>query len=195
MYKKIFLSAIIVLNLIPNSLAMSGQEKLQELKRLRQERIDNQNSGKKNLIDKNGFKDFKLQTSPDIYKKTISLLSEKGSVKIYNVIDKKYFKVSDVEISNINLFFYKNKLSKILISTKGLINSRNFLNILSVNYGKPNQPNEFIEDYNWKTDTIYMTYTEDIGTNDADIFIANINLVKLENQETQNNAEKAKNDL
>lgn len=145
------------------------------------------------LDTKNGFKDMTFD-KPISEFKGLKLVEDGGNSKYYQR-DKEDLKVGDYILDKIVYSFYKGKLSGIYITTKGLTNSRGFLDILKKAYGNPFKGNRYIERYLWSGDVVALMYSENSLTHDADISIINKQISAIENNDKNQSDNEAVKDL
>ena len=127
----------------------------------------------KALDEKNGFRDYKFGIpTEEISNLKLVEASKDSLTKVYSKTDDKK-QIGEYDVENIYYSFYKNKLSFILLKTKGYLNSRGVLNVLVSLYGNGFQSNKYIEEYYWLGKVVTLSYKENSINNNATIIIQN----------------------
>lgn len=143
------------------------------------------------LDEKYGFKSAIFEMPLSSFN-NLEFIEEGHNTKVYSCNDD--LKLGDFDLFNVSYFFYKERLSAVSISTKGLINSRGVLKVLQSAYGNGYKDNPYIEDYFWNGAKVIMTYEEDIDNNAAIWIISNI-LRKEQMEDEKKSADDAVKDL
>ncbi len=116
----------------------------------------------KKLDEKNGFKELILGSSYEDLKKYLAEIpteaDNKEEVAVYEVVDSSFFEVGESDINKIFTRFFKGRLESVTIETKGVANSKEFLNALTMAYGKGEKRNTYIEEYHWDGRKTAMYY-------------------------------------
>ena len=116
----------------------------------------------KKLDEKNGFKEITLNAFHQDVKKYLeedpSDVNEVEKTAVYKVTDESFYTVGESEISNVEVHFFKDKVSSIILETKGLQNSKALLKALTMAYGNGEKRNTYIEEYHWEGKKVQMSY-------------------------------------
>lgn len=91
-------------------------------------------------------------------------------------------------LDKITYGFYKGRLSSVDIATKGYVDSRQALSVLSAKYGTPYQGNQFMETFNWFGKAVNLTYDENSITNDATILYSSVPMSAQEQADKNSDA-------
>lgn len=110
--------------------------------------------------------------------------------KICDRIDENLI-IGSYGINSVQYFFYKNQLYAIMIHTKGIVNSRGVLGVLTQAYGGGIKNNIYIENYIWRGKKVIMIYDENPITYDATILIQSRPLLKAKNKDEVERQRKA----
>jgi hypothetical protein len=78
--------------------------------------------------------------------------------------------IGGAELSQLIYGFYKNRLQAVRMKTKGFINSQALLEVLRQAYGRPHQPNQFMESYLWFGSKVTISYNKNAIIDDADVW-------------------------
>lgn len=148
----------------------------------------------KALDQKNGFRDLTFGVDTLAIAQRMQEPTKNPNTKIYSRPTDE-LKIGAAELKDIYYYFYKNQLSDIIIHTKGLVNSKAMLAALQANYGRGEQYNRFIENYNWAGRVVTMNYDENSITGDAVLFISSNPIGKQQRADEAAAAKKAKGDL
>lgn len=153
--------------------------------------VDSKPKGTTAYLDfKYGFRDAKFEMSIDSFKDMIPIMDSSNSankrVQYYHRATDN-MSIGEYQLSEILYVFYHGKLMRIMIETKGLVNSRGILEMLQDLYGNGFKDNEYIEEYYWGGSKVTLLYDENSVTHDARIWF---DCTKLSNQ---NKAEEKKN--
>lgn len=107
-----------------------------------------------------GFRGIKWGTNITEIKDMQLVDSGKDSEYCYRKSDK--MKIGDADIAEISYGFYKNRFYVVFVEYKGFLNFTKLKAVLFNLYGKPLQPNQFMEKYFWsgRTVDIYFDYNE-----------------------------------
>jgi hypothetical protein len=85
--------------------------------------------------------------------------------------------IGGAHLSQLIYGFYKNRLHAVRMKTKGFIDSRALLEVLRQAYGRPYQPNRFMEGYRWFGSKVTISYDENSIIHDADVWFFSMPLV------------------
>ena len=107
-----------------------------------------------------GFRGIKWGTN--ISELTDMLVVESGKDTLYYARKTDNMKIGDADIGQISYGFYKNRFFVALVEYKGYVNFTKLKAILFDQYGKPEQPNQLMENYFWVGGTvdIYFDYND-----------------------------------
>lgn len=123
--------------------------------------VDTSNIGTLDYLEqKRGFKYIKLGSNIKIIAGKLELFktdqNKSGAMKFYKVLDKNLMKVGkDITLHQVMVGVFKGKIARILV----FMNSPNgdkLLNVFQEAYGNYRQPNEYLEDYHWWTDSVSL---------------------------------------
>lgn len=137
----------------------------------------------KKLDEKNGFKELILGSPYESLKKYLAEnpteTDNKEETAMYEVVDSSFFEVGESDINTINARFFKGKLESIIIETKGLANSKEFLHALTLAYGKGEKRNTYIEEYHWDGKKTSMYYKLTPSAKSAKVILSSNELSAL----------------
>jgi hypothetical protein len=145
----------------------------------------------KKLDEKNGYKEIQLGAFHQDIKQFLaeepsdSNVAEKTAT--YKVTDASFLSVGESEISSVEVNFFKDKVSSIVLEAKGLSNSKALLKALNLAYGNGEKRNTYIEEYHWSGKKVQMSYKMNGSTKNT--------LVTLFSKDTQDMMEKHKKDV
>jgi hypothetical protein len=107
-----------------------------------------------------GFRGIKWGTN--ISELTDMLVVESGKDTLYYARKTDNMKIGDADIGQISYGFYKNRFFVALVEYKGYVSFTKLKAILFDQYGKPEQPNQPMENYFWVGGTvdIYFDYND-----------------------------------
>lgn len=143
----------------------------------------------KAVDEKFGFRDIKLETTyAEFSPKGLVKSSEDGDVKIYKLKNEN-LAIGDYKLQSISYVFYKEKLSQIMIETKGFANSNGLLEVLKSQYGEGYKSNRYIEKYLWSGSKAGLYYNQNSINKDAVLIIFS---KALQEQEQKDKDEKNK---
>lgn len=145
------------------------------------------------LSDKYGFRDAHFESPPSAFSDLVLASPGKVTKGYYRRNDSK--KIGGAQVANIYYSFYKGKLASVLIKTKGLGNSRALLDALKAQYGEPEKPNQFLEEYEWLADRVKMSYKQNSVTDDATIVMFSTYMLVQQKEDEATTAKKAASDL
>lgn len=99
------------------------------------------------LDSKYGFRDIKFGSHID----SLSgfTLEEVSGDKSFYIRKSDSLKIGPAPLKFIGYTFYKGRFLSVMFESKGLENSSRLFEVLSLAYGEPRQPNEFIKEYFW----------------------------------------------
>lgn len=154
------------------------------------------NAGNLNDLDKKfGFREFKCNSDVSKYK-NIHLFKNDGLLKIYKkYLKEENYKLGNYTLSDVYYVFYKNKLYRIGLNINGKNNRNGVFNILKEAYGQPKQDNEFLEDYDWYADKIFLNYKEKNFSEKATVTFDCVSTLGIYNEEKRKLDKKAKSEL
>jgi hypothetical protein len=139
------------------------------------------------LDHKNGFRDLTFGDPPPAGM-VLREQDRHGEKKIYDR-PADDLRIGAAEISYISYRFYKNRLSGVMLLTKGISNSRAMLGVLTEAYGPGSRPNAYIEEYLWSGSRVMAYFKGNAITRDATTALLS---VPLQKEEEADNAMKAK---
>jgi hypothetical protein len=145
------------------------------------------------LSEKYGFRDAHFESPLSAFKDLVLVSPGNPSKGYYRRNDSK--KIGGAHVSNIYYSFYKGKLAAVLISTKGIENSRALLDALKAQYGPGEQANERIEDYEWLANRVKMTYKQNVITDDATVVLMSTHMLYQQKADKEAAAKSAARDL
>lgn len=124
------------------------------------------------LDARNGFLDM---TFGDSFEKHAAklVLVEKGDTLYYR-LKSPVKSLGDAKLHDLAVGFYKGRMSDVMIRTKGYVNSRAILKVLTANYGDPYQPNEYLEEYYWFGNVVRVSFDQNSISDDATVWISSI---------------------
>ena len=143
----------------------------------------------KALDDKYGFRESKFES----LKSSFCCLTEIEESFFISTTEK--LTLGEYKLDEVVYNFFENKLSTIMIKTKGYTNSRGVLKILQNAYGMGYQSNKYIEEYYWRGAKVTMIYDQNSITDDAIIYIWSITMRELEKNSEEAKTKKASGDL
>jgi hypothetical protein len=135
---------------------------------------------------KNGFRDLKFGDPPAA---DMVLKEDSGDSKFY-VRPQDELGIGGATVNRIAYGFYKERLSSILIETKGLTNSRGLLDVLRQAYGIGEQPNRFMNSYTWRGSRAIVSYDENSITHNATVWFFSAPLISEEQADKKAKARK-----
>jgi hypothetical protein len=135
------------------------------------------------LDSKNGFRDLTFGDPPT---NSMVLKDEAGEKKYYTRPEDD-LSIGGARADQVIYGFAKNRLSTILIQTKGLTNSRALLEVLRHAYGPGSQSDPSLPRYTWRGSRVSVSYNENTRTHDADTWFHPVPV----NEEESKGAEKA----
>jgi hypothetical protein len=121
------------------------------------------------LDGRDGFRDVKFGDPP---KEGMALIENDGQLKFYHRSSDD-LTVGTGRLSGITYGFYKGRLMSVLLSTRGLVDSRALLATLQAAYGPGDQQNEYLEEYFWLGNVVRAVYSQKPISNDATADISN----------------------
>jgi hypothetical protein len=146
----------------------------------------------KALDQKNGFRDLIFGADTTALATRVRQPAKNPNVRIYSRPTDE-LKIGGAEL--VDIYYYKNHLSDVLIHTKGISNSRALLEALESTFGSAVQPNRYLKDYSWRGKVVFMNYDENSITNDASVFITSQAISKQKREDDAAAAKAAKSDL
>jgi len=148
----------------------------------------------KELDQKNGFRDLLFGADTSALAPRERQPTKNPDVRIYSRPTDE-LKVGGAELADIYYFFYKGKLSDVIIHTKGIGNSRALLEALEAAFGRGIQRNRYLKDYSWPGKVVSMNYDENSLSNDATVFISSRAINRQQQDDEAAAAKAAKKDL
>lgn len=176
-----------------SSILSSSEKRFQELESKYQEEHKIRVAALKVLDDKNGFRTYRFGEDVAAYP-NLKQQTFKGR-KLQYIDPNENMRIGEADLKSITYFFYKGKLSSVLIETDGLVNSTRVKEALETQYGTGAKPNNFIDSYHWYGDKVSLTYKQNPITSDATIIFSNRALIAQEIADDKEVAKKAASDL
>jgi len=148
---------------------------------------------KRDLDEKNGFRDVTFEDELSKYP-TMTPSQESGENHFYKREDD-VLSFGGIELTSISYVFYKDRLAKVLLMSKGISACAQLRSIMESAYGAPFKPNRFMDDYWWigKRVTLRVKINE-VAHDCHALFISNA-LSDREEADKKQAAEDAKKDL
>jgi hypothetical protein len=144
-------------------------------------------TGSRAYLDyKNGFRDLHFGDPP----KGGMVLTEDGGDSKFYARSSDDLSLGGAHLSSLVYNFYKNRLHAMRMTTKGLIDSRALLEVLSQAYGTPSRPNRFMEGYRWHGSKVTIMYDEDSITRAADVWFFSNPLAAEKEEDKKSKAKK-----
>lgn len=106
------------------------------------------------------FRGIKWGTNIDTLS-DMKLIEDGGDEKFYNRKNEK-MKMGEATLDDVIYVFYKGKFSGVMIEFNSKLNFEKTKNTFFYVYGNAEQPNQFLEEYLWVGDDVFigLTYTE-----------------------------------
>lgn len=143
------------------------------------------------LDAKNGFRELHFGDPP---KKDMILVESFGEEKVYKR-SRENLIIGAAKVENIVYLFYKNRLSSVIIWTKGIINSSAMLEVLREAYGAGFQSNQYLEHILWSGSKVNLLYAQNVITRDAQITFFSIPIGRETEKDNESKAKKGVRDL
>ncbi|WP_026463931.1 hypothetical protein [Adhaeribacter aquaticus] len=121
------------------------------------------------LDERYGFKEAKLEADISSFAQ-LDMVEDQGNIKVYEKIGDD-LKIDEVALQTIWYFFYKNKLSSILIKTKGPTTNKKMLAYLNKEYGKGKPVGKLGTTYAWSGKKTNLSYQENKETGEATVIL------------------------
>jgi hypothetical protein len=121
------------------------------------------------LDERNGFRDVSFGGAPLL---GMRLVEDDGDEKFYTR-PADDLSVGNGALASISYGYYKSQLFSVNLNAEGLVNSRALLDTLEAAYGKPYQPNEFMQRYTWLGSSVNALYDENPINGDSHATIMN----------------------
>jgi hypothetical protein len=137
---------------------------------------------------KNSFRDLKFGDRPT---NSMVLKDDAGDKKYYTRPEDD-LSMGGARVDQVIYGFSKDRLSTILIQTKGLSNSRAVLEVLRRTYGPGSQPDPSLPRYSWRGSQMSVSYNENARTHDADTWFHPMPVKEEESTGAENASQKAK---
>jgi len=116
-----------------------------------------------------------------------------GSYKVY-LRDGERLQIGNAQLEMIGFAYYKDRLGMVAITCKGSENSKALLLSMIAHYGRPSQPNEFIEKYQWVGPNVWIILEKGFG-NETEVQMVYDPIHKQEQIDDAAAAIKAKDDF
>lgn len=104
-----------------------------------------------------GFRGIKWGTSINDYKGMV-LIETDGDTKFYKKKGDK-LSIGEAELNKITYIFYKGKFYSVFIKYEGIGNFDKLKETFTSQYGAPNQPNQYMDDYYWYGDKVDISFS------------------------------------
>ncbi|MGI4870668.1 MAG: hypothetical protein ACRYFX_05750 [Janthinobacterium lividum] len=147
----------------------------------------------KTLDDKNGFRAYHFGESITAYPGLKQRTAKGRSLQYADPTENLH--IGEADLKSVTYFFYKGKLSSVVIETDGLINSTKVREALETQYGKGRKFNNLIENYDWEGEKVDLLYNENSISRDAMIIFSSKALRAEETVDDKAAAKKATSDL
>jgi hypothetical protein len=150
----------------------------------------------KKLDEKYGFKDAIFEMSvtsfPDLVEISDSTTSGLGRAYARTGDD---LKLGNAELESITYLFYKDKLSSIVIKTKGFANTKAMYDTFVQQYGRGYQSNRYIDEFTWWGKRTSMNIKKSSITSDGTLLMWSKPMYELQKKDNEEAAKKAAADL
>ena len=100
--------------------------------------------------------------------------------------------IGDVQLTSVTYTFFGKQFSGVLVETK---NGAGLLRVLTENWGKPNQPNEYIESYLWSKGDTLAGFEINSASGAGTLTLFSQSLYEATEKAKNEKAAKAKSDL
>lgn len=147
----------------------------------------------KALDEKNGFRNYHFGDDISQFQ-DLKVVEDDGDSKFYSSTNEN-LKVGGADLKDITYGFYKGKLANVFIKTPGLTDSRALLDALKAQYGRPFQPNQFMQRYSWLGKNVYLNYDENSIDGTAKVYMTSEAIRKQQQADEKDAAKKASKDL
>jgi hypothetical protein len=137
---------------------------------------------------KDGFRDLKFGDPPT----SSMVLKDDAGEKKYYTRPEDDLSIGGARVDQLIYGFSKNRLSTILIRTKGLSNSRALLEVLRQTYGPGMQPDPSLPRYSWRGRQVSVSYNESAVTHDADTWLHHVPVQEAESTGAEDANQRAK---
>ena len=137
---------------------------------------------------KDGFRGLKFGDPPT----SGMVLKDDAGEKKYYTRPQDDLSIGEARIDQLIYGFSKNRLSTILIRTKGLSNGRALLEALRQIYGPGTQPDPSLPRYSWLGRQVSVSYNENTVTHDADTWFHHVPVQEAESAGAEKAQQKGK---
>jgi len=123
------------------------------------------------------------------------VLAEKGKTSNYYTRKNDKMTIGGASLTAIYYRFYNKKFSAVMIVTKGIGNKKALIEAFEAQFGQPEKPNQFIDNYFWRGTTARVGIVCNSVSNDCHSTMESMNMISVEKADEQKTAEKAKGDF
>jgi hypothetical protein len=140
---------------------------------------------------RNGFRDLKFGDLPT---QDMRIFEDSVETRFYRRPSDD-LTIGGAKVSEIVYGFYKGRFYAVLISTKGIVNSRAMLDVLQQAYGLGRRPNQFLDDYYWEGALVSSICNEKPVSHDATVLFQSLSLKKEKDTDEKAKARKGASGL